>query len=145
MTNYLILFLFVFKFDKMTTIILAGVIIVNLALIAYSFAIIVEQRKKVVSNFVLSFLTLGVLFDITSTVCMIIGSTHSAFSSHGIFGYSALLGMLIDCILMWKYRLSYGRTIKVEKILHLYSRFAYTWWIIAYFTGIIIVSLRHIR
>jgi len=129
----------------MTTIILAGVIIVNLALIAYSFAIIVEQRKKIVSNFVLTFLTLGVLFDITSTVCMIIGSTHSAFSSHGIFGYSALLAMLIDCVFMWKYRLSYGRTINVKKVLHLYSRFAYVWWLIAYFTGVIIVSFRHIK
>jgi hypothetical protein len=127
----------------MTNTILAGIVIVNLALIAYSVAVILEQKTKLSGNSVLTFLSLGVLFDITATVFMIMGSTHTALSSHGIFGYSALLAMFIDCILLWKHRLSNGQNIKVSKSLHLYSRFAYIWWLLAYFTGIIIVSLRH--
>jgi hypothetical protein len=127
----------------MKTTVFAGIIIVNLALIAYSVAIILEQYKRTVSNFVLIFLSSGVIFDILATVCMISGSTHTAFSSHGIFGYTALAGMLVDCILLWKHRLTSGRNIDAKKPLHLYSRYAYIWWVLAYFTGIIIVSFRH--
>ncbi len=129
----------------MSRIVIAGILIVNIALISYSIAIIIEQIKKIVSNLVLFFLTFGVILDITATICMIIGSTHTALSSHGIFGYSALLGMLVDCVFLWKQRLAFGQTTKVQKPLHLYSRFAYLWWLLAYVTGIIIVSLRHIH
>ena len=44
----------------MSPILIAGTIIVNLALIAYSTAIITEQRQKRVSNRVLTFLSIGV-------------------------------------------------------------------------------------
>jgi hypothetical protein len=127
----------------MTKIILTGVVIVNLALIAYSAAVIKEQRTRLTGNFVLAFLTVGVLLDISATFCMITGSTHTALSSHGIFGYVALSGMLIDCILLWKHRLSAGENIQVKKSLHMYSRYAYFYWILVYLTGIIIVSFRH--
>jgi uncharacterized repeat protein (TIGR03987 family) len=129
----------------MNTILLIGTTIVNLALIAYSIAIISEQRKKIVSNFVISFLTIGVAFDIIATACMIAGSTHSALSSHGLLGYSALLLMLIDCVLLWKFRLASGKTEIVDKKLHLFSRFAYIWWVLAYISGAVIVALRHMH
>jgi hypothetical protein len=129
----------------MKEIILTGVIIVNLALIAYSAAVVKEQRTRLTGNFVLAFLTMGVLLDISATVCMIIGSTHTALSSHGIFGYTALIGMLIDCIFLWEHRLSSGQSTHVKKSLHVYSRYAYIWWVLAYLTGIIIVSFRHVN
>lgn len=127
----------------MKSIVLVGITIVNLALICYSIGIIKEQRIKVVTNAVILFVTLGVSFDIISTCCMIIGSTHTALSSHGLLGYSALILMLVDCILLWKHRIKSGNTIPVSKKLNLYSRFAYIWWVLAYITGAIIVAVRH--
>ena len=126
----------------MKPVLLAGTIIVNLALISYSIAIITEQRKKVVSNTVLNFLTIGVLFDIVATACMIIGSENTPFSVHGIMGYSSLTGMLIDCVLIWRFRLRYGPSVLVNRKLHLYSRIAYSWWVLAYITGAILIAVR---
>lgn len=128
----------------MSPILIAGTIIVNLALIAYTVAIISEQRQKRVTSRVLAFLSVGVFFDIMATVCMVMGSTHSFMSSHGFLGYSALLVMVVDCILLWRFRSSYGAGQIVTKGLHLYSRFAYLWWVIAYITGALIVAMRHV-
>lgn len=127
----------------MSPTLIAGTIIVNLALVAYSIAIITEQRQKQVGNRVLTFITLGVFFDIVATICMVMGSTHSFMSSHGFLGYSALLGMVVDCILLWRFRSSYGAGQIVTKGLHLYSRIAYSWWVIAYITGAMIVAMRY--
>ena len=127
----------------MNTFILVGTSIVNLALVSYSIAIISEQRKRRISNFVLAFLTIGVTLDLTATVCMISGSTHSFVSSHGLIGYSSFIAMLTDCILLWKFRRKNGPDATVSKGLHLYSRIAYIWWILAYITGAIIVMARH--
>lgn len=125
----------------MNPILLAGVIIVNLALAAYSVAIITEQRKKTVNTFVLTFLTIGVILDITATAFMIIGSANSFATIHGLVGYSALAVMLIDAILLWKQWLIKKESTTVSRRLHIYSRHAYTWWIIAYITGALIVAL----
>ena len=46
---------------------LTGIITVQAALVSYSIAIISEQRKRLVTRKVLTFLTLGVLLDITAT------------------------------------------------------------------------------
>lgn len=125
----------------MSPILIAGVIIVNLALISYSIAIITEQRKKIVNAFVLTFLTTGVILDISATVCMIIGSANSFATIHGLIGYSALAVMLIDSVLLWKLWLVKKEVTIVSKNLHLYSRYAYAWWVIAYITGALIVAL----
>ena len=125
----------------MSPVLIAGVIIVNLALVAYSVAIITEQRKKTVNGFVLTFLTAGVILDITATVCMIIGSSNSFITFHGIIGYLALAAMLIDAVLLWKLWLIKKASSPVSKNLHLYSRYAYAWWVIAYITGALIVAL----
>ncbi len=127
----------------MTPILIAGTIIVNLALVAYSVAIISEQLQKRVTNRVLAFLSVGVFFDVIATICMVMGSTQSFLSAHGFLGYSALLVMLVDCALLWRFRTRYGAGQIVDKGLHLYSRIAFSWWIIAYITGAILVALRH--
>ena len=75
--------------------ILIGAITVTAALLAYSIAIITEQVKKKINYFILIFLTLGVILDITATSFMIYGSSNSAFTLHGMLGYSALLAMVI--------------------------------------------------
>jgi len=118
----------------------AGIVIV--ALLSYSLSIITEQRKKLVTPFVLKFLTIGIILDITATIFMIIGSTKSAFTLHGILGYSSLAGMLVDTILIWKFHKSGKPGDIVPAWLHLYSRFAYAWWVVAFFTGLMLVILR---
>lgn len=122
----------------MAPILIAGTIIVNLALIAYTIGIIGEQRSRRVSKTTLGFLTVGVLLDITATVCMIVGSTNSPFSLHGILGYSSLTAMLVETSLAWWHRCR-QREGEVARGLHLYSRIAYTWWVLAYITGAALV------
>jgi hypothetical protein len=122
---------------------LFGIIIVQLALICYSIAIITEQRKKLVSAFVLSFLTIGVIFDITATAFMILGSSHGIFTLHGILGYSSLVGMFTDSVIIWRFYKTNPTGTVVTRAVHLFSRFAYIWWIAAYITGALLVALRH--
>jgi len=90
---------------------------------------------------VLWVLTLGVIFDIAATACMIIGSTKSPFTLHGVLGYSSLTLMLIDAVLIWRFHLTAPGQV-VPRPLHLYSRIAYIWWLLAYVTGTTLVMLR---
>lgn len=115
--------------------------VVTLALISYSIAILTEQRKKLVINRVLIFLTMGVVLDISATIMMIIVSENSPFTLHGILGYSSLTMMLIDAILLWRYRISKGSDALVSRRVHRYSRIAYMWWVAAYITGTMLVMI----
>ncbi len=116
--------------------------VVTLALISYSIAILTEQRKKLVINRVLVFLTLGVVLDISATIMMIIVSENSPFTIHGILGYSSLTLMLIDAILLWRFRIRRGAGEVVSRGVHLYSRIAYIWWVLAYITGTMMVMMK---
>ena len=119
-----------------------GTKIVILALIAYSVAILTEQKIHRVSNRVIIFITAGIILDITATVFMIIGSSNTPFTLHGFIGYSSLAAMLVDTVFIWKHRLSLGSEEAVPRSLHLYSRYAYIWWIIAFITGGLLVVLK---
>lgn len=123
----------------MNTLLSIGTKIVILALIAYSVAIITEQRRHRITNIVLGFMTAGIILDIAATTFMILGSSNSPFTPHGILGYSSLLAMLIDATLFWQYRLSRGSSVDVTRGLHFYSRLAYMWWILAFITGSVLV------
>jgi hypothetical protein len=126
----------------MKPILFAGTSIVNLALISYSFFIFYERKYKVISSKVLSFLTIGVIFDIIATICMIIGSSKGPFTLHGLIGYSSLTGMLIDLVIIWRQYIRNGNSSIVSAVSHKYSLFAYLWWIAAYVSGIVLVMLR---
>jgi hypothetical protein len=115
--------------------------VVTLALISYSIAIITEQRRRKVINRVLIFLTLGVVLDISATTMMIIVSENSPFTLHGMLGYSSLTLMVIDAVLLWRFRMKTSSSELVPKPLHLYSRIAYIWWVAAYITGTLMVML----
>lgn len=121
---------------------MTGAGIVIFALLSYSFSIITEQRKKLVTPFVLRFLTIGIVLDITATIFMIIGSSNSAFTLHGILGYSSLAGMFLDTLFIWKFHLGNKPGTTVPKKLHLYSRYAYSWWVIAFITGLMLVVFK---
>lgn len=120
-----------------------GSFVVIIALTFYSIGFIKEQRKKLVTSGVLLFYTLGVIFDISATTLMILGSTKGLLTFHGFIGYSSLLGMGVDTVLLWKYNRKNGVEEKVSKSLNLYSRIAYSWWVIAFITGGLLVALRH--
>ena len=88
------------------------------------------------------FLTAGIILDITATILMISGSSNTPFTLHGLLGYSSLGGMLIDTILIWRHRLQKGSQTEVPNKLHLYSRYAYIWWILAFITGALLVLFK---
>lgn len=115
--------------------------IVTLALLSYTLGIVREQRKRKVGRGVLFFLTLGVGLDITATILMIIVSTNSPFTLHGLMGYSALLLMLTDASLLWRHHLLRGADESVPRPLHRYSLTAYLLWVSAYITGSLMVMI----
>jgi hypothetical protein len=125
----------------MNTISIIGSIIVTVALVFYLISIITEQIKKVITKRVLVFLTAGLVFDISATVCMIIGSTNSPFTFHGFVGYSALTVMIIENIIIWRLYLWNGFGVKVPHKIHIYSRIAIIWWAAAYITGSILAMV----
>jgi hypothetical protein len=126
----------------MKPILIAGTSIVNIALIAYSLFIYHERKSRKTADRVLTFLTIGVFLDMAATTCMIIGSSNTPFTLHGILGYSSLTGMIIDAVLLWRIRLKEGRNSAIPGRVHNYSLIAYCWWIAAYITGALIVLLK---
>jgi hypothetical protein len=119
-----------------------GTTVVVFALAAYSVAIITEQRKRTLSKMVLTFLMLGVCLDAVATTFMILGSAKGAFTLHGVIGYSSLAAMFTDAVLMWRLKSKLGLNSTVPRKLHLYSRYAYLWWVMAFITGGLLVALR---
>jgi uncharacterized repeat protein (TIGR03987 family) len=124
----------------MEPIIIAGVIIVTLALIFYSIGIFTEQRQKRITKRILFYLSLGLIFDISATSCMIIGSANSAFTLHGFIGYTGLLAMIIETSFAYKHYKRHGSEKTVSHALHWYSRISYSLWVIVFITGGILVS-----
>lgn len=120
---------------------MTGTVIVTGALIAYSLFIFTKQRQKVLSTFVLTALTVGILLDSTATVVMIIGSRNIPFTFHGILGYTALAGMLIDALLIWRHWRSDKKNEPVSKGLTVYTWMAYSWWVLAYIAGGLLAAL----
>ena len=119
-----------------------GAVIVVFALAAYTVAVLVEQRRRLVTAPVLLFLTLGVMLDVTATAFMIAGSSTGPFTFHGLLGYSSLAGMIIDAGLIWRFRLNNPPLAQVPRGLHLYTRAVYVWWIAAFVTGGLLVAMR---
>lgn len=107
----------------------------------YSIAIFTERKTRKASNKVLQFLTIGLILDITATIFMIIGSSNSAFSLHGLLGYSSLAAMLAETLLMWRFRIKNNAIEQVPTNLHNYSLAAYLYWVLAFITGLMLVVM----
>ncbi len=125
----------------MKPILIIGTSIVNIALISYSIFIYQEIKYRKVTSKLLTFLTVGVILDVTATICMMIGSSKGLFTMHGFLGYSSLTAMVIDTILIWNLKRKSGLNSVVSKSLHVYSLIAYTWWVLAYITGAMLVFM----
>lgn len=117
---------------------MAAVGTVTLALALYTIGTVLEQRSHRVTPGVRGFLTVGVFFDVTATILMIVASKSLTPTVHGVLGYSALALMLTDTVLLWRHALARGQA-AVGRGLHLYSRVAYLYWVAAYFTGAALV------
>ena len=125
----------------MKPVLIAGISIVNLALLSYTTAIAIQTRKKLLTRYVLIFLVTGVVFDVTSTICMIIASGKS-ITLHGIIGYTALAGMLVETIFSYLRKRKYGLNSTISPQFRLWSVMAYLYWVMAYITGAIIVMMK---
>jgi hypothetical protein len=123
----------------MNLILTIGVSIVNLALLSYTLFFIRLIRKKETGKLLFVFLSLGVLFDIVSTVCMIIGSSNGPLTLHGLIGYVALLGMIVDLFLISRFTKYNGLDKKLSAAIVLASSIFYIYWVAAYITGAILV------
>lgn len=122
----------------MGPLLVAGTTIVNLALICYTIGVFTQQRRHRITRRVVIFLTLGVIFDLIATGCMIAGSSRGPFTAHGLLGFSSLAAMLLETSFAWRHRLQHGEG-RVLPWLHQYSRLAYGWWVLAYLTGAFLV------
>ncbi|MFC2163597.1 hypothetical protein ACFLT2_01220 [Acidobacteriota bacterium] len=119
-----------------------GTRIVVIALLSYTLAFVIEQRKTRITRVVLIFQCAGLALDIASTLLMILGSDNTPLSVHGFIGYSALVIMIIKTLLFWRHYKKHGVSGKVSKILHWYSRVAYVWWVVAFILGGLLVFLK---
>ena len=125
----------------MKTASIIGSMVVIVAMVSYSIGYFNEKRNQLITSRILLYYSIGLALDITATTLMIIGSTKGMITLHGLIGYSSLLGMLIDTFLLWRHNIKSGPGIKISRPLHLYSRIAYTWWIIAFITGGALVAI----
>jgi hypothetical protein len=125
----------------MKTASIIGSIIVTMALLSYTIGYLKEKKRQLVTSRVLLFYTIGITLDITATIFMIIGSSKGMLTVHGFIGYSSLLGMITDTFILWRHYLNEGNEKTVSRSLHIYSRIAYTWWVIAFITGGLLVAL----
>jgi hypothetical protein len=91
---------------------------------------------------VLVFLSLGVIFDIIAVTLMVMGTTGTSFTTHGIFGYAAFLIMFVDTIVIWRFYFKKGLDARPNYKLVRFTKYAYMFWVIAYFTGSLIVLWR---
>lgn len=122
---------------------MTGTTIVNLALLSYSIAVYKQRKAKALTKQVMTFLTVGVVLDITATICMVIGSSKGGLTLHGFIGYSSLLGMLIDTFFSYKKVNKEGLGTEISSKFSRNTTIAYFYWVAAYITGALIVAFRH--
>ena len=102
-----------------------AVAVVTCALVAYSLAVITEQRHKKLTPFTLRFLAAGVLLDATATILMIVGSRRIPLTLHGVLGYCAFAAMATDTVLLFRHRKKHGIGSPLPRLLHRYTRGAW--------------------
>ena len=118
---------------------LIGAFLITMALLSYGIGCISVQRFKIVTKGVVFFISLGVFLDLIAVTFMIIGSENSPFSYHGFLGYSAMITIIVDLYLIVRIYMKNGKDSLIGKKVLLYSKIAYAWWVIAYFTGSVLV------
>lgn len=124
----------------MNIFLILGISLVNFAFIFYTIFIIKKRNKKIFSLGTIFVLLMGILLDISSTTFMIIGSQKSTLSFHGVIGYIALAGMMVDFGLILFYK---KKKKEISKKLSTYTNSVYLWWLLVYIFGFIHVLGNH--
>lgn len=118
---------------------LIAVSIVVFALLCYTVGTVAQQRSRRITGSVIGFLTVGVALDVIATVFMILGSG-KILSLHGVLGYTALAGMLIEVAIAWRWRMSRGVD-HITDPMAVYSKVAYGYWVLAFISGGLLVGM----
>ncbi|WP_297089627.1 hypothetical protein [uncultured Draconibacterium sp.] len=121
---------------------IVGAFIITLSFLAYGIGSISLVRFKIVGNIVLIFLTMGILFDIAAIVLMVFGARGTPFTLHGFLGAAAFLIMLVDAVWCWKVYYKNGLDSKATNKHIKFTKAAYFFWVVAYFTGCLIILWR---
>ncbi|MCP3962516.1 MAG: hypothetical protein GY719_32135 [bacterium] len=119
----------------MSPILIAGIVAVVLALVAYSVGFFSIERQRRVSGQAATSLTVGVALDVVATACMFQISTQGPFTPHALIGIVALAAMVMLTILAWRHRGRLGDG-PVSQWLHGYARVAYILWVVAFVLGV---------
>ena len=119
-----------------------GAFVITLSFLAYGVGSISLVRFRIVGRIVVTFLSIGVILDIVAITLMVLGSKGSPFTLHGFLGATAFLVMLVEAIWCWKMYIAQGRDSKANKTHIIYTKTAYLFWVVAYFTGSLIVIWR---
>lgn len=118
---------------------ITGAFIITMSLLMYGIGSIFIQRFGLITKTSIVFLVFGLVFDITATIFMIIGSGNTPFSLHGFIGYSAFLMMLGYVIYVIRLYVKNKGEVIINKKIELFTKIAFGFWLIAYFTGSLIV------
>ena len=116
-----------------------GSFIITFALLSYGIGSISIVRFKLLTRWVILFMTLGLVLDIIAVGFMIAGSDNSPFSLHGFIGYLALLTMFINVILIWREYRRNGLESEISSKIVRYTKIAYLWWLIIYLVGSVMI------
>ncbi len=124
-------------------VIVVGVILIHIALVLYSIFIYKERKYKRATNGVVGFITAAVIFDISATLCMMIGTVEGWLTLHGVLGYTALTVMVIDAVFIWRHRSKHGTEVPFSETLNRNSKLGYILWLIAFGTGELLAVINH--
>ena len=110
--------------------ILAGALLITLALILYSRALIPVLKSRMLTKKQLIILSSGFVSEVIAVWCMAAISTQSAFTPHSLLGYAGAFVIFVSIIWGWK-------TAKDEEPWALskcqfnFYRFVYIFWVIS--------------
>ena len=120
----------------MSPILIAGIVAITLALVAYSVGVVSIVRRRRVFARAAWWLTAGVVLDVVATACMFAISRGGPFTVHAAIGVAALAAMVLLTVFAWRHR----GVCPIPGWLHLYAKLAFLLWIAAYVMGVILGS-----
>ena len=124
-------------------VIIVGVIFIHIALVLYSIFIYKEGKYKRATKGVVGFITAAVLFDISATICMMLGTVENWLTLHGVLGYTAVVVMITDAFFIWKHKIKYGAEVPFSDTLNRNSKLGYILWLVAFGTGELLAVINH--
>ena len=124
-------------------VIVVGVIFIHIALVLYSIFIYKERKYRRATNGVVGFITAAVLFDISATICMMLGTVENWLTLHGVLGYTAVVVMITDAFFIWKHRIKHGTEVPFSDTLNRNSKLGYILWLVAFGTGELLAVINH--